>query len=164
MFRAAEPNRRAVLRRNLVGAEAGFRKQAIAHRIAETADVAGGNEHLLHRQNRAVHAEHVVAFLHGLAPPEVLEVAFQLGAERAVIPAAVEAAVEFAGLENEAAAFAQRNDFLHAGGIGDVFVGHGDRVGARMEAGAAAGGKTGLPANFLNPCRAAGSRFPSPCG
>jgi hypothetical protein len=62
------------------------------------------------------------------APPIFLEVAFQLRAERAVVPATVEAAVDFAGLENKAAAFAQGDDFLHAGGIGDVFVGH-DSVG-----------------------------------
>jgi hypothetical protein len=49
-----------------------------------------------------------------------------LGAELTVIPASVEAAVELAGLEDEAAAFAQGNDFLHSGGIGDVFVGHGN--------------------------------------
>ena len=93
---------RSALRLDLVGAEAGVGKQAIAHRIAEAADVAGGLEHLFHRQNRAIHAEDVVAFLNGLAPPVVLEVAFQLGSERAVVPAAVEASVEFARLENKA--------------------------------------------------------------
>ena len=130
VLRAGEIDRRAVLGGDLVGTQAGLGKEAVAHRVAEAADVAGGNEDLLHGQDRAVHAEHVVAFLDGLAPPVVLEVALQFGAERAVVPAAVETAVQLAGLENEAAAFAQRNDFLHAGGVGEVLVGHRfERVG-----------------------------------
>ena len=81
---------------------------------------------MLHGEDGAVESEHVVAFLHGFTPPEVFEVAFEFCAERAVIPAAIESAVEFSSLKNEAAAFAQRYDFLHAGGIGDVFVSHND--------------------------------------
>ena len=126
VFRAGEPNGCAVLSGDLVGAEAGFRKQAVAHRIRESADVSGGLEDLLHGEDGAVESEHVVAFLHGFTPPEVFEVAFEFCAERAVIPAAIESAVEFSSLKNEAAAFAQRYDFLHAGGIGDVFVSHND--------------------------------------
>ena len=111
-------------RRNLVSSKTLFCQRAFAHWIAESADVTGGHQNLRHRQNRAVHAEHVVALLHGLPPPVVLQIALQLRAERAVVPAAVEAAVKLSGLENEAAAFAQRHDFFHAGGIGDIFVGH----------------------------------------
>ena len=47
------------------------------------------------------------------APPGVLDVALQLGAERAVIPEAVEAAVDFRRLENEPAPLAERNDLFH---------------------------------------------------
>ena len=113
--------------------------------VAESANVAGRDEHLFHGQDGTVHAEHVIAFLHGFAPPEILEVAFQLSSQRAVIPATIEAAVEFASLEDEAAAFAQRYDFLHAGGIGGVFVGHvGVRLGRRMEAGDGRRGKRRL--------------------
>ncbi len=38
--------------------------------------------------------------------------------------ASVEAAVEFACLKDEAAAFAERDDFLHADGVGMLLVGH----------------------------------------
>jgi hypothetical protein len=49
-------------------------------------------------QDRTVHAEDIIAFLNVLAPPEVLEVAFQFRTQGTVIPASVETAVEFGGL------------------------------------------------------------------
>src|SRR5437870_487868 len=51
-------------------------------------------------------ADHVV-------PPGVLDVLFQFDAERAVVPEAVDAAVDFARLEDEAAPFAQGDEFVH---------------------------------------------------
>ena len=115
---------RSILRFDLVGAQACVGKQAIAHRIAEAADVAGGLQHLFHGQDRTVHAEDVITFLHGLAPPVVLEVAFQFGSERAVVPAAVEASVKFSRLENKASAFAEGDDFLHPHRVRNILVCH----------------------------------------
>ena len=48
-----------------------------------------------------------------VAPPGFLDVALQLDAERAVVPEAVEAAVDFARLKEEAAPFAQRDELVH---------------------------------------------------
>src|SRR5687768_18167685 len=50
---------------------------------------------------------------HHDAPPVILHVPLQLDAERAVIPAAVESAVNFARLENEPAPLAQADDLFH---------------------------------------------------
>ena len=124
MFCTREIDGGSILRRNLIGPQAGARKQAIAHRIAETTNVARRNENLLHRKDRAVHTEHVVAFLHGFAPPIVLEITLQLGAQWTVVPATIQTTIELSSLENKAAAFAQGDDFFHAGGIGNIFVGH----------------------------------------
>ena len=63
--------------------------------------------------DRTIESDHVVAFAHHHAPPVILEVALQLDAERTVIPDAIEPAVDLAGLENEAAPFAQADDLLH---------------------------------------------------
>lgn len=78
-------------------------------------------------KDRSIEAEDVVAFLDVFTPPEFFEVSFHLGSEGAVVPATVQAAVDFGRLKNESFAFAQGDDLLHAGGIGLVFVGHGSR-------------------------------------
>ena len=48
-----------------------------------------------------------------VAPPGFLDVPLQLDAQRAVVPEAVEAAVDFARLKEKAAPFAQRDQFFH---------------------------------------------------
>ena len=68
-------------------------------------------------QNRAVHADDVIALVHHDAPPIVLQITLQFDPERAVIPGAVQSAVNFARLENEAAPLAQADDLLHALGV-----------------------------------------------
>ena len=47
-------------------------------------------------------------------PPQFFHVALQFGAERAVIPEAIQAAVNLAGLEDEPPAFAEADDLFHA--------------------------------------------------
>src|SRR5204863_3913043 len=56
----------------------------------------------------------VVARLGEAAPPVVFDVAFELGAERAVVPEAIDAAVDFGGLKDEPAPFAEGNNLFHA--------------------------------------------------
>jgi len=55
----------------------------------------------------------VVALAGHAVPPEFLHVALEFRAERAVIPKAVDAAVNFRRLKNEAPPLAQRHDFFH---------------------------------------------------
>src|ERR1043166_7627268 len=52
----------------------------------------------------------VLAELDVVAPPEVLDVALELDAERTIIPGGSETAVDLARLEDEAAPFAKRDD------------------------------------------------------
>ena len=77
--------------------------------------------HLRVHDDRAVDADHA-DFLpvrprrriaHHVLPPGVLDVLLQLDAERAVVPEAVDAAVDLARLEDEAAPAAQGDEFFH---------------------------------------------------
>ena len=111
---------------HLVGAVAFFTHLAVHHGIRKATNVTGGGEHCLMGEDGAVHADDVIALLDVFAPPVILEVAFQLGTERAVVPAAVEAAVEFSGLEDESFAFTKRYDFFHSFRVGMSALCHGE--------------------------------------
>ena len=117
----------ALLLADLIRAKTRLAGAAIDHRVRESADVPGGLEDVLVGEDRAVEADDVVALVYMFAPPVVFEVALQLGAERPVVPAAVESAVDLGGLEDEAAAFAQAHDLLHFLGVFGSFgiFGHG---------------------------------------
>ena len=58
-------------------------------------------------------ADDVVALAGHGVPPEFLDVALEFRAQRAVVPKAVDAAVNLGGLVNEPAPLAQRHDFFH---------------------------------------------------
>ena len=105
--------RNAVLLRKLVCAVAGLAGFAVDHGIAESFLVPARLPHSAIHDDGAVHSDHVFAFVDDAAPPEILEVAFQFDPHRAVVPEAVETAVDFGGLENKAAAFAEADDFFH---------------------------------------------------
>jgi hypothetical protein len=55
--------------------------------------------------------------LHHVAPPRFFDVALQFDAQRAVVPEAVDAAVNLARLKQETASFAQRNQLFHLHGL-----------------------------------------------
>lgn len=107
-----------------VGTIATFTGFAVDHGIGESAHVAGCGENGLVSEDGAVHAEDVVALLHVATPPNFFDVTLEFGTEGTHVPASIEAAVEFARLEDEALALAEGHDFFHADGIGLVFVGH----------------------------------------
>ena len=65
------------------------------------------------RDDRAVNADHIGAPADCVVPPCVTDVTFEFGAHRAVVPEAVDAAVDFAGLKNKAAPFAEGDDLVH---------------------------------------------------
>ena len=97
----------------VVGAPARFALAAIHQRVGEGFLVARIAQHLRVGEDGRVQAFHVVAFMHHRPPPRGLQVVLQLHAERAVVVHALQAAVDFAGLEYEAAPLAQRNQFVH---------------------------------------------------
>src|SRR6476661_2221781 len=123
----------------MISSESLFRFLIVDHGVGESAYVAGSDPHVRVHNDGGVEADHVEVVAVGafggaaddVVPPGFLEVAFEFDAEWAVIPEAVDAAVDFGGLEDEAAAFAEGDDLLHFGGWGGGFgglglVGHGD--------------------------------------
>src|SRR5687767_7975016 len=73
--------------------------------------------------------------MHESAPPEVLDIAFELDAERPVVPGICQSAVDIRARENEPPALAERGDLVHgddAGLLGGAhhFALSGSRSGA----------------------------------
>ena len=97
---------RARLRIDVVGAEALVAGLALHERVGEGVGVAGGDPHLGVHEDGGLQADHVVAVLDEPLPPGVANVALQLDAQRAVVVRGREAAVDLAGLEDEAPALA----------------------------------------------------------
>ena len=63
--------------------------------------------------DRGFEPDDVVALLRHAAPPVIFDVAFEFGAQRAVVPETIDAAVDLGGLKDETAALAQRHDLFH---------------------------------------------------
>lgn len=99
--------------KELVGAVTLFAGFAVNERVGEAADVAGGVPDLGVHDDGRFDAHDVVAAAHEVVPPAVTDVLFEFYAERTVIEEPVKAAVDFGGRENEAAAFAERNNGFH---------------------------------------------------
>ena len=98
----------------LVGPVAHFAGLAVDEGVVEGGDVAGGHPHLGIHENGGVQAHVVGALLDEFLPPGPLHVVFQLHAQRTVIPAVGQAAVNLAAREHEAPALAQGHQLLHA--------------------------------------------------
>ncbi len=110
---------------NLIEPVSLFRFATVDHVIVEQVVVAAALPDLRMHDDRAVESDHlespwrtgrrdqfVVASDH-VVPPGLLEVAFQLDAQRAVVPKTLDAAVDFAGLKQESTSLAERHDFFH---------------------------------------------------
>src|ERR1044071_4086358 len=69
-------------------------------------------------QDRGVEADDIFARGDVVMPPGVLDISQKLHAERAVVPGAVEAAVDFGSWIDEPAALAEGNEFFHYGCFG----------------------------------------------
>ncbi len=81
--------------------------QALDERVVEHLDVTGGHPHLARQDDRAVEADDVVAAGDHRPPPLPLDVLLELDAQRAVVPRRLGAAVDLAGLEDQAATLGQ---------------------------------------------------------
>ena len=81
---------------------------ALDQRVSEACGgVAGGVPDLRRHEDGCVEADHVGALVDECAPPVVFDVASHFDAEGAVIVGGGETAVDFAGLEHEAAALGE---------------------------------------------------------
>ena len=81
--------------------------------------------------DRRFEADDIIALAGHGVPPEFLDVALEFRAERAVIPKAVDAAVDFRRLVDEPASLAERHDFLHQ--LAAFWLGH--RAGSVLNGG-----------------------------
>jgi hypothetical protein len=97
----------------LIGTVAELGLFAIDHGVGEAIHVAGRLPDLRVHDDGGVEALHVVAALNEVTPPSLLDIVTQLDSEGAVVIEAVIAAVDFGGLKNETAAFAQADDVFH---------------------------------------------------
>ena len=100
----------------LVLAPAPVADDALDERVGEALDVAAGPPDLWVHDDGRVEADHVVALEDHGAPPGVLDVALELGAERAVVPGAGQASVNLAALEDEASALAEGYELVQVDG------------------------------------------------
>ena len=97
----------------LVGPEARLARAAVHQRIVEAAHVAARHPDLAVHQDRRVQTHVVFVLLHKLLPPGALDVVLELHAQRAVIPAVGQAAVDLAARIDEAAPLAQGHQLVH---------------------------------------------------
>src|SRR5690606_18329063 len=91
----------------LVGPHALLAGAAVDQRVAEVLDVARSLPGARMGDDRRVEPLDVLALAHHAPPPQRLQVVLELDAERAVVPEAVDAAVDLARLPDEAAPRAQ---------------------------------------------------------
>lgn len=96
----------------MIDAGAGVAFLAFGDEVGEFVGVAGRfPDHRVH-QDRAIEADDVVSHLDDVLPPCLFYVVFEFDAEGAVVVAACQAAVDFAGLEYEAPSLAERYDIV----------------------------------------------------
>ena len=98
---------------HLVDAVAAFAVHAVRHEIGELVEMAGGFPDHWMADDGGVQSDDVVTLLDHVFPPELFDGAAEGGAVGAVVPEAVDAAVYFGALEDDAAPFAQGDDFVH---------------------------------------------------
>ena len=116
----------------LVEPEALVVGQALDQRVAERAEVTGRLPDLRVHEDAGIEPDDVVALLDHRPPPRPLDVVLELDAERAVVPDRVDAAVDLARREDEAAPLRERDDGLELGDGGRDVVRVGGRGGSRV--------------------------------
>lgn len=87
---------------------------AFAHQIGEGLDMAARLPDGRMHDDRGIKADDIVAISSHRAPPGVAQVTLQLGTQWAIVPEAADAAVDFRGLEDEAAPLGKADDLLHS--------------------------------------------------
>jgi len=105
--------RACTLEVDLVGTEAALALLAVNHRVTEVRDVTAGLPNPGMHKNGSIQTYDVVMDLGHLLPPEIADVVLQLYTQWTVVIRAVQAAVDFARLENESTSFAQRDNLVH---------------------------------------------------
>ena len=100
---------------DLVGAEAGLAAFAIDQGVGEVDFMTRGLPDGAVHEDGAVEADDIAAGGDVVMPPGVLDIAEEFDAQRAVIPRAIEAAVDFGAGIDKPSAFAEGDEFFHDG-------------------------------------------------
>src|SRR5690606_15159107 len=100
---AAVLGHRAALLLEMVLAEARLADLAVDQQVGEAGKMSGGLPHSRVLDDRRVETDDVLARGDHRPPPGLLDVALEFDAERAVVVAGVDPAVDLAALEHEAA-------------------------------------------------------------
>ncbi len=118
----------ATARKTLSARKRALQPLAVHQRVVEVHHVAGRLPDLGVHDDGAVQADDVVALADDVVPPGVLDVALQLHAQRAVVPKAVDAAVDLGRRKDETPPLAQRHQLVHQvvgiihGHFGNAFI------------------------------------------
>ena len=89
--------------------------EALNQRVGEGCHVTGSLPHRAGQDNGGVQADHVRTGADETLPPLLADVFLQFHAERTIVPCGAGTAVDFTGLENEAAALCERNNVVEGG-------------------------------------------------
>ena len=96
----------------LVRAVPGLAGLAVEQRVGEAGDVAGRDPRLRIHDNGRVKTDVVRAFLHEFLEPRLFDVVFELNAERAVVPAVCQTAVDLGTGEHITTVLAEIDDHI----------------------------------------------------
>ena len=96
----------------LVGAVAALAGAAVQQRVREAGHMAGSHPGLRVHQDGGVQTDIVGAFLHELLHPCLFDIVLELNAQRTVVPAVCQAAVDLAARIDKPAVFAQVYDHV----------------------------------------------------
>ena len=128
----------------MVFAKAAFALAAIDHFVDEQVVVPAALPNLRVHDDRRINPSHainprrtgehiqVIVSQDHVLPPSVLDVTLELDAQGAIIPEAVQAAVDFARLKDEPPSLAQRNNLLHVHIVMHRLSGGGGRRGRKI--------------------------------
>ena len=97
----------------LVGTVAGLAGLAVEQGVGEAGHMTGGYPGLGVHDDGCVKTDIVGALLNELLQPCLLDIVFELDAERAIVPAVCKTAVDLTAGIDISAVFAQGNDLVH---------------------------------------------------
>ena len=118
-----EADHRTSLRLDMVGADPFVGDRALAHHVGEGVDVAAGLPDRRMHDDGGIQTDDILPVAGHGTPPGVAEIPLQFCSERAVVPESPDSSVDLRGLVDEAPAFAETDDLLHAG-VGGGWFGH----------------------------------------
>jgi len=98
---------------HLVHSMPGLTVTAIGHLVTEFIQMAGGFPDLRMADDGRIQPFNVVPGFHHVLPPELFDGPFQGSAVGTAVPKTIDPAIDLRALKNEAAPFAERNQFFH---------------------------------------------------